>query len=1175
MRLLLIVLISIPCIAIAQVTNNKFVGAKSAEGYLTFYNGDPRNGELLSYIDKSYLTVQVDGRFYSNNPMGGKLGPSGANQPIDVSLTNGSSFKVRDTLRTIWKESGFDIIQDAYPVAFTNSGVIVLSIKIVNHTALSMNAQAQFLLDNMNSNMKPGGGSDSANDNPYLIHRYGYIRNWQDCPPNPLPSFYLAFEFPPTEFKLGTVGIGYANDSFPPRPLGLKPLSLIEFGNWPAQINYTWGVPNPGDRYEFTDEAALLMGQPAGATPFVAGVTDSVTEIMRTAYGTPEWCYDHGKIVGFALYPHHLYWDPRSQTYTPNPFPVETFLFNVEDGALGNTTIRQTVGDPIRITSPKPSGLSKDTTQVQSAGSIQGGGFSDLRWVDSAVVLPTGCAASFPVDIRFDVKIGGDTSQVFTTPWDCSITVDCANPDTLPPAYANSIRGCDSTFRNTITVADNRQFDLGLDTITYSSPDLKASQYSVTFNPPPPYSCARSAVQVTVQQLDTLHSGHVILALTDCANNISRDTLCFTAHPPLPDKTAPVFYLDSAVRNCHAQCTEWTVADTTKSTTSIDRGVDSIVVVSSTNMALNDVPTGGKYPANTPLATLHVCVVDSMRDGKIVLRSSDTAHNFRLDTITYCTTNDTIPPIAIKRSFDQATATWQIHVTDTQAWDRGIDSVWMEQYGNTVTVPTPLPNPVGCKHTFDFSVRVVDTTKCAHATIRAKDCAGNISAPLLLTFTKGAKPVITASKTLLCTATDSIVLDAGGPFANYLWSSGETTRQIIVRKAGTYTVTVDDGEGCGAASDPVTISFSPVTVEIAPPGPLKRCQPDSAQLDAGPGFASYQWLKDGNPVSGATSQKLWVSTTGAYTVQATNAAGCMGISAPVNVTIYPTPPKPVITLSNSVLSSTVASSYQWSVDGNPITGATQQTYTPSSGGNYTVTITDVNGCSNTSDPFSNVGSVVVSVPSIIFARESDHVTIPLNLENPQSVPQASRTYTVRLRFNKTLLVPDGGASSAVVQGSDLVVQYSGQTNISQGVIQNIPFIAALGDDSCTTITIDTFYWSTPNISVTRRNGNFCLSDLCKQGGTRLIDPEGKVTLSAKPNPVQNNIEVNYELIEQGQTTLIIYDMLGHEALRVVDGEQTRGTYAVSADVSTLPPGVYICTLHTPTIVKSQRLQIVR
>ena len=107
---------------------------------------------------------------------------------------------------------------------------------------------------------------------------------------------------------------------------------------------------------------------------------------------------------------------------------------------------------------------------------------------------------------------------------------------------------------------------------------------------------------------------------TDCAGNISYDTICFTAHLPLPDLTHPQFWKTTATTDCHDRCTDWTITDTLNGFTSIDRGVDSIVVVSNTNMTVTGAT--GQYPVGTKSATLHICVTDSMKDGMIVLRAA-------------------------------------------------------------------------------------------------------------------------------------------------------------------------------------------------------------------------------------------------------------------------------------------------------------------------------------------------------------------------------------------------------------------------------------------------------------------------------------------------------------------------------------------------------------------------
>lgn len=63
-------------------------------------------------------------------------------------------------------------------------------------------------------------------------------------------------------------------------------------------------------------------------------------------------------------------------------------------------------------------------------------------------------------------------------------------------------------------------------------------------------------------------------------------------------------------------------------------------------------------------------------------------------------------------------------------------------------------------------------------------------------------------------------------------------------------------------------------------------------------------------------------------------------------------PTTVISENSGILSSSVSgSSYQWYLDGNPISGANQSTYTPSQTGDYTVEVYFVSGCPTTSAPY--------------------------------------------------------------------------------------------------------------------------------------------------------------------------------------------------------------------------------
>lgn len=64
------------------------------------------------------------------------------------------------------------------------------------------------------------------------------------------------------------------------------------------------------------------------------------------------------------------------------------------------------------------------------------------------------------------------------------------------------------------------------------------------------------------------------------------------------------------------------------------------------------------------------------------------------------------------------------------------------------------------------------------------------------------------------------------------------------------------------------------------------------------------------------------------------------------ITVYATPPFPIITQDGSLLTCSPAAAYQWQFNGTDIPGATGQTYTVTQSGYYTVIVFEEHGCKN-------------------------------------------------------------------------------------------------------------------------------------------------------------------------------------------------------------------------------------
>jgi hypothetical protein len=109
---------------------------------------------------------------------------------------------------------------------------------------------------------------------------------------------------------------------------------------------------------------------------------------------------------------------------------------------------------------------------------------------------------------------------------------------------------------------------------------------------------------------------------------------------------------------------------------------------------------------------------------------------------------------------------------------------------------------------------------------------------------------------------------------------------------GTYTVNaiVNSVSTCQGATTTLTVSTTPVPT-ISPAGPVTLCAPACQLLSGNTGPFHYQWLLNGAPITGATTQGWQACVSGTYTlVDSVSSDACWGTSAtPVVVNINPVP----------------------------------------------------------------------------------------------------------------------------------------------------------------------------------------------------------------------------------------------------------------------------------------------
>lgn len=312
-------------------------------------------------------------------------------------------------------------------------------------------------------------------------------------------------------------------------------------------------------------------------------------------------------------------------------------------------------------------------------------------------------------------------------------------------------------------------------------------------------------------------------------------------------------------------------------------------------------------------------------------------------------------------------------------------------------------------------------------------------------------PQITKSNdTTICSGDCTILSVSGGN--TYLWNTGDESYNITVCPTITtsYSVTVTDSNGC-TNSDEIT-----VTVNTKPnpyvSGTKIICKNECTDLLAF-GGASYHWS------NGETTNPITVcpSSTTIYTVTATSNQGCTG-KYEVTVNVNPLPianagPNTTITYGYcATLNASGGQTYLWS------TGEqyAQISVCPTTTTTYTVTVTDINGCSASDEVQITVLPIIVT--SIETVPEEfcpgDNIVLEINATQINNVG----AFSLVLNYDTTVLSYQGYTlNPALLATFHIINDVNGQVrttcaspfypiNIGNGVLLEYTF-KYLGD-SC-------------------------------------------------------------------------------------------------------------------------------
>jgi len=270
-------------------------------------------------------------------------------------------------------------------------------------------------------------------------------------------------------------------------------------------------------------------------------------------------------------------------------------------------------------------------------------------------------------------------------------------------------------------------------------------------------------------------------------------------------------------------------------------------------------------------------------------------------------------------------------------------------------------------------------TGTATITVAASNgnCQGATSAPLQVTITSvPATPSMPSGLTDLCEnpANSTYTIPVVPGATSYIWTltpSGAGTitpsgTSAVVDWNNTYTGTAslsvaaqnNNCQGQFSSALIITISEYP-GMPIQPAGDTIICQGtiSTVYITSEPMSSSFSWVliptnAGSISVSGTEATITWnpaFTGSAGIVVQGQNLCGVGVFSDTLNIQVVPLPTPPDISFNGTILSSDYPLGNQWYLNGNPISGATDQTYIVTQNGSYFSVYTDLNGCSSVSD----------------------------------------------------------------------------------------------------------------------------------------------------------------------------------------------------------------------------------
>lgn len=399
-----------------------------------------------------------------------------------------------------------------------------------------------------------------------------------------------------------------------------------------------------------------------------------------------------------------------------------------------------------------------------------------------------------------------------------------------------------------------------------------------------------------------------------------------------------------------------------------------------------------------------------------------------------------------------------------------------------------------------------------------------------------------------------------GPFT-YLWSDGETTQTVTDLPPGNYSVCATDANNCTACA-----TFTMDSCSLHSGFTWAETSNNTitfTNTSTGTTFLTYyEWdFGDGN-YDYVQNPVHFYSMPGTYYVclyigDSLNTGGCTSTFCdsvivtgyPCNIVITPT----VInascsncsdgSITTSITGGTSPYTYSWIP--NVSTGSSASGLIP---GSYIVCVTDANGCS-------------ACVSATVYDSSNNNTCQALFTLYPDST-QLHTYWAVNLSVGPPPL-------SYMWSWGDQTysyTEYPSHTYANAGVYT-----------ICLTIT-DSMAGCSNTYCVTdsfARTANAMIYVNVIPPTTGLPSVQTLSSWSVYPNPVADNMMIDYSLTSSSSVIINLFDMLGNKIKQIENNKQTAGEHTISVNTSMLPEGLYLLQINAGNYISEKKISVIR